>query len=101
MVLDCPMERWTELPAIPHLSKSTERSCDISPPCSATRTETMVTQLTYVRRKDAPEEEWDYRTFLRMEGELTRRDAGGRLRTLDETGTGMRKGSPRPPDIPR
>ena len=55
---------------------------------------------TYVHKtKVSDDKKWTEIT-LTDEGRLCKMDFGGRWRTVDESGTGVRVGSTRPPDIP-
>ena len=53
---------------------------------------------TYLHKSKTTADET--RISLTDEGRLCKLDLGGRWRTVDESGTGLRAGSTRPPDIP-
>ena len=55
---------------------------------------------TYVHQAKVTEDKKWTAITLTDEGRLCKMDFGGRSRTVDESGTGVRAGSTRPPDIP-
>ena len=55
---------------------------------------------TYVHKSKVEEDKSWTDITLADDGKLCRKDMAGRWRTVDESGTGCRAGSSRPPDIP-
>ena len=54
---------------------------------------------TYAHKSKLPDDRfWDI--TMGDDGRLRKKDLGGRWRTVDESGTGVRDGSTRPPDVP-
>ena len=55
---------------------------------------------TYLNKDDATADTRYTRIFLGPHGELVRSDLGDKWRKADQSGTGLRAGSARPPDAP-